>query len=118
MPKQTQIKFINDKSLHHDEIVAYYKTSLELLDEYAILINDKSNVDKLFANPFEIINNYALVIIDSWFIEKNYDWNAFVNKIFTHPEKEDQNCNIIIITKYKLSKPTLRAGNVKIINIK
>lgn len=117
MPNQSPIKFINNRSLTHERIFRYYKNLVEVLDSYAIVINEESEVDKLFENPFHIINNYALVVIDAWLIRKNYDWNAFVNKIFTYPEKEKQNCNILIITQHQLSKSTMRSKSIKIIDI-
>lgn len=115
MNPQTSIKFINNKSLTHREIVEYYKPTVSILDKYGIVINE-NEIDKFISNLFEYVNNYALIIIDLWNSKNNYDWNSIINKILTYPEKDDKNCNIVVATKQHLTKSLLRSKYVKIID--
>lgn len=116
MPKQESIKFINNPRLSHSRILEYVMPTITFLKDTAIIIN-KSDLETFLKSPFEIVNKHALVFIDAWNTEKYYDWSAFINKITTHSEKDERNCNIIIATKRKLSKTLMRSSQVKLIDV-
>ena len=115
--KQQSIKLINNSSLSHKQIEDYLSPTLTMLGDMGIVIKTEE-LDDFFTSPFDAVNKHALVFIDAWDDTRRREWNCFINRILTHSEKEDRNCNIIIATKQCLQKSLLRSNKVSLISIK
>ena len=115
--KQQSIKIINNTSLSHKQIEEYLAPTLGMLGDMSKVVS-VNEIDDFFTFPFDIVNKHALVFVDAWDYSRKRDWNSLINRILTHSEKEDRNCNIIIATRQHLQKPLIRSSKVSLLLIK
>ena len=110
-----KIKFINNRSFNHNDIEAYFKKTLSILDKYGIVLDTSEQIERFLANPFEFTDTHALVVVDDWYYKNKRDWSSVVNKILTSPLRDNNNFSVVICTRNILTKTLMRRPEVDLI---
>lgn len=89
----------------------FYDKLLHDMREYGELYIGE-DIGKFIESPFDIIKTKALIILDHTNGQGKFDWNEFLNKLYSNWKNEFR-CSILIFTNEHFSKTLKRDPKVE-----
>ena len=74
-----------------------------------------NEIDEFMKQPFESVNQLAVLVLDDYGSNKNRNWLPIINKLVTWSDRiEGRHCSIIIADNHSLPKSYLRDKRIQI----
>ena len=94
--------------------VKYWELIFESVEPYSKIIAS-DDIDDFIKQPFETINNIAVIVLDDYGAHKARNWTPIINKLLTWSDRDKtKKCSIIIADNHVINKSILRDKRITI----
>lgn len=102
------VVILNNLQYTHTKYTKYWELICESVEPYSKVLKS-DEIDDFVKQPFETINNLAVIVFDDYGASKARNWIPIINKISTWTDRDKtKKCSIIIADNHTLNKSIQR----------